>query len=79
MKSSTEVSDIILCVENLNPGSRSVSRESDSRDKVWLAANKMKLEKTIRRKDQSRFETIQLMVVVILMLVVALTIVFLRS
>ena len=79
MKSPTEVSDIILCVENLNPGSRSVSQESDSRDKVWLKANKMKLEKTIRRKDQSRSETIQLILVVILMLVIALTIVIVRS
>ena len=79
MKSPTEVTDIILCVENLNPGSRSVSQESDTRDKVWLKANKMKLEKTILGKEKSLVENIKLSVVVIFMLLVALSIVFLRS
>ena len=79
MKSPTEVTDIILCVENLNPGSRSVSQESDTRDKVWLKANKLKLEKTILGKEKSLLENIKLSVVVIFMLLVALSIVFLRS
>ena len=79
MKSPTEFTDIILCVENLNPGSRSVSQESDTRDKVWLKANKMKLEKTVLGKEKSLLENIKLSVVVIFMLLVALSIVFLRS
>ena len=75
MESSTEVKDVILCIENLKV---TFSQESDERNKVWLKANKIKQEKTIQRKEDNRMETIQLMIVVTLMLTVALTVVTLK-
>ena len=78
MESPIEVKDIILCIENLNQCSRSSSPESDTRTKVWLKANNMKKEKNILRKENSRCEWIQLLIVIIGMLMVAFTIVALR-
>ena len=78
MDSPVEVKDIILCIENLNQCSLSNSPESDTRTKVWLKANKMKMEKNIRRKENSRCEWIQLLIVIMGMLSVAFTIVTLR-
>ena len=72
------VKDIILCIENLNQSSLPFSPESDTRNKVWLKANKMKMEKNILRKENSRSEWIQLLILIIGMLIVAFTIVTLR-
>ena len=78
MESPVEVKDIILCIENLNQSSLPFSPESDTRNKVWLKANKMKMEKNILRKENSRSEWIQLLILIIGMLIVAFTIVTLR-
>ena len=78
MESPIEVKDIILCIENLNQCSQSVSPESDTRTKVWLKANRMKMEKNILRKENSRCEWIQLLIVIMGMLSIAFTIVTLR-
>ena len=78
MESPIEVKDVILCIENLNQSSQSFSPESDTRTKVWLKANRMKMEKNILRKENSRCEWIQLLIVISGMLVVAFTIVALR-
>ena len=78
MESPTEIKDIILCIENLNQSSISFSPESDTRTKVWLKANRMKMEKNILRKENSRCEWIQLLIVIMGMLLVAVTIVTLR-
>ena len=78
MESPIEVKDIILCIENLNQSSQSFSPESDTRTKVWLKANKMKMEKNILRKENSRCEWIQLLIVIAGMLIVAFTFVTVR-
>ena len=78
MDSPVEVKDIILCIENLNQCSLSNSPESDTRTKVWLKANKMKMEKNILRKENSRCEWIQLLILITGMLIVAFTIVTVR-
>ena len=78
MESPTEIKDIILCIENLNQSSISFSPESDTRTKVWLKANRMKMEKNIMRKENSRCEWIQLLILIMGMLIVAATIVTLR-
>ena len=78
MESPIEVKDIILCIENLNQSSLPFSPESDTRTKVWLKANRMKMEKNILRKENSRCEWIQLLIVIMGMLSIAFTIVTLR-
>ena len=78
MESPVEVKDIILSIENLNQCSQSFSPESDTRTKVWLKANKMKMEKNILRKETSRCEWIQLLILITGMLIVAFTIVTVR-
>ena len=78
MESPTKIKDIILCIENLNQSSLPFSPESDTRNKVWLKANKMKMEKNILRKENSRSEWIQLLILIIGMLIVAFTIVTVR-
>ena len=76
MESSVEVKDIILCIDNLT--SRPFSPESDTRSKVWLKANRMRLEKTVQSQENSRLETIQLTTVVAMMVCVALLVVAVR-